>query len=297
VSREHKKLERLMLFAEVARLLSFSKAAENLSISRGYLSDQIKRLEQELSTPLLIRSTRKIRLTDNGEQVYAEAEKISRSLTDMERHINQDRDSLSGLLRITAPKLFAKRFLLKLCRDFQKKYPNILFDIDCSNRRNDLITSKFDLAFRATNTPPNNMIAKHLLNYSRICCAAPEYLNRMGHPKTPSSLQHHQCLSSSNDHMWHFNSGSVETTGWLTVNDNEMLKQQALNGNGIIKICEYDVDEDIAQGKLEHVLSHESLTSNSIYLIHPKTVVQNIRLRSFISYVQRSIDYKRCSSY
>lgn len=287
MNREHKKLERLMLFSEVARQLSFSKAAESLAMSRGYLSDQIKRLEKELAVPLLIRSTRNIRLTEDGEKIQIEVDKMKRSMADMERNIKNDRESLSGLVKITAPKLFSQRYLLDICHEFQQLHSEVRFDIDSSYTRHDLILSQFDLAFRATNTPPLNMIAKPILSYDQCCCASPDYLERYGRPTTVQDLQQHQCLHAPDNQQWTLGKENVDVDGWLSVNDNLMLKQQALMGRGIIKVAEYIVDEEIKRGELERVLPEYPTFSQTIYIIHPQLVLQNARLKAFIQFTQK----------
>jgi DNA-binding transcriptional LysR family regulator len=288
--RDHKKIERLILFSEVAKQLSFSKAAKKLAISPGYLSDQIRRLEQELAAPLLIRSTRNIRITEDGLKVLAEVEKIKRTMADMERGLKDDRAALSGLIKITAPKLFSQYFLADICSDFQQLHPEVRFEIDCTYDLRDLIAAQYDLAFRSTNSPPQNMIAKHLLSYRHVCCAAPSYLAQQGHPTTIHELQQHQCLFGPGDNTWAFKSEQVDVKGWFNLNDHQILKAQAIAGRGIIKIAEYVVKDDVKQGRLEIIdLNAESL-SYQIYLVHPQTLVQTARLKAFMAFTAECLN-------
>ena len=117
--KEHKKLERLMLFSEVAEHLSFTLAAEILNISRGHLSVQIRRLEQDMEMKLLIRSTRSVRLTPEGERVLIGMNKIRHDLLALERSAENEGKKIAGRIKITAPALFAERFLFDIFSKFK----------------------------------------------------------------------------------------------------------------------------------------------------------------------------------
>jgi len=138
MQRDHKKIERLMLFGEVAQHLSFTLAADKLGISRGYLSEQVRRLEQELGTPLLVRTTRSVRLTEQGLRVQQGTDHIRRSLIDLERSIIHDHSALEGVIKITAPVIFTERYLLDICHAFSTEHAGIRFSIDCSYTNYDL---------------------------------------------------------------------------------------------------------------------------------------------------------------
>ncbi|WP_206019788.1 LysR family transcriptional regulator [Pseudomaricurvus alkylphenolicus] len=286
MSREHKKIERYMLFSEVAKQLSFTQAAETLGISRGYLSDQIKHLEKEIGTPLLIRSTRNVMLTSEGQRFLEGMENIRSSLLELERSVQHERRALEGTLRITAPNLFSQRYLQDICHAFRKQHPGIRFSIDSSYTNYDLMQSNFDLAFRATNTPPQNMVAKALLSYQHPCCASPEYLTTFGTPRTPKDLAQHHCLSRPSQHTWRFKSGEVPIKGWIELNDNYALKQLALQGRGIIRLPEYFIDREVESGKLVKVLEREKIRGQKIFIIHPQQIRQSARLRAFIDFTQ-----------
>ncbi|MBR9728546.1 LysR substrate-binding domain-containing protein [Shewanella intestini] len=287
--REHKKFERLFLFAEVARQLSFTEAANTLGISRGYLSEQIKQLEQELGRPLLIRSTRSVKLTAQGQLVLARMGSIKSSLIDLDRQIRHDHASLSGQIRITAPSLFTQRFLLPICREFNQAYPEVTLSIDCSYKTHDLTQNDYDLALRATNNPPQNMVAKKLYQYRHICCASPHYLKQFGIPTSIEQLQQHQCLTAIEHETWWLNKQPLNIKPQISINDNRMLKTLALQHHGIILVPEYLVDEDIAQGKLVTVLPDVITERFNTYLIHPQLIDQSTRLTTFIQFTKQWI--------
>lgn len=286
MSREHKKFERLILFSEVAKQLSFTRAAQVLSISRGYLSEQIRKLEQDMDKHLFIRSTRHVSLTEEGSQLLAGMNQIKSSLLALEREVRHDNDALEGVLRITAPNQFAQRYILDLCTEFQMCYPLISVSVDCSYTTHDLSHNDFDLAFRATKTPPQNMIARKLFDYRHTCCASPEYLAKHGTPKRIEDLVTHVCLSQSPKSKWQFAEHKVDIHSPLAVNDNFILKKHAIEDNGIILVPEYVVDKEIDSGVLVPILENALRTEFAIYLIHPQLIHQSARLKAFITHTK-----------
>lgn len=284
--QEHKKLERLMLFSEVAQALSFTLAADTLGISRGHLSSQIKRLEKDMGLPLLIRSTRSVRLTDAGKRVLAGTEKIRLSLLELERNAVHEGQTIEGLIKITAPLLFTEHFLLDICAEFKQQHPGIRFSIDSSYTQYDLHRSNFDLAFRATETPPDNMIAKALLSYRHCCVASAEYLARYGTPLVPEDIQQHQCIRGQDQPYWQFDQQAIAANGWLQINDNNLLKRQALAGQGLIRVADYLVAKEVADGLLIRVLEDYMPSGRQIFMVHPQLIHQSKRLSAFIAFTK-----------
>ncbi|MCL1065774.1 LysR family transcriptional regulator [Shewanella olleyana] len=284
MSREHKKFERLFLFSEVAKQLSFTEAAATLGISRGYLSEQIRQLEKEFGRPLLIRSTRSVKLTPQGELILTSMGQVKQSLLTLDRQIRHDNDNIAGRIRITAPSQFTQRYLLNICRDFKHEYPEIEFTLDSSYTTHDLTKNDFDLAIRATKTPPQNMVAKKLFSYQHVCCASPAYIQQYGLPNSIADLNHHQCLTAAEESVWHIGHEPTKVSSQLSVNDNHMLKELALAGEGIILVPEYLVDRELTSGQLRPLLQQEQTLSSTTYLVHPQLIHQSARLACFIAY-------------
>ncbi|KLN62757.1 LysR family transcriptional regulator [Vibrio sp. VPAP30] len=296
MQKMHKRFERYALFSEVAKQLSFSKAAENLGISRSYLSSQINQLEQELDTSLLIRSTRNVRLTAAGEKILAKMQFINTSIVELEKELDHTKCDVSGLLRITAPTIFSHRFLIDICHQFQQQYPEIEFDLDVGYNREDLTKSHLDLAIRATNNPPDNMVAKKLIPYQHICCASPQYLEKHGLPSHPDELVNHNCLSDPNLRRWQFvdstKSIEVETNGDMLINDNLLLLTAAQQGKGVIKMPSYLVQPSLDSGQLVQLLPNYFIARSNIYLIYPPQLRSSSKLTAFIDFTQKWFEDK-----
>ncbi|NKF50866.1 LysR family transcriptional regulator [Shewanella sp. WXL01] len=288
-SREHKKFERLFLFSEVAKQLSFTEAAANLGISRGYLSEQIKQLEQDFGRPLLVRSTRSVKLTEQGQQVLSSMGQVKSQLIDLERQIRHDHQTIAGDISITAPSQFTARFLLPICQQFHRQYSLVNFKIDTSYTQHDLNQSDFDIAFRATTTPPQNMVAKKLFDYRHVCCASPAYIAKHGAPQSVDDLVNHQCLTTSDQANWQLDEEAINVSGAIAINDNHMLKSLALDAQGIILVAEYLVDKELNSGQLQTVLTGCDTMQSSSYLLHPQLIHQSARLKLFIEFVQQQI--------
>ncbi|NMP30091.1 LysR family transcriptional regulator [Thalassotalea sp. M1531] len=288
-SREHKKIERLFLFGEVANQLSFTKAAKTLGMSKGYLSAQIKQLEQELALPLLVRSTRSVRLTASGRDIVRQIASMRRSLLSVERYARDDQSEVTGRLRITAPIQFTNGVLIELCKQFNQRYPKISFEIDSSYTNYDLMADDFDLAFRATNQPPKNLIAKKIMSYRHICCASPTYLAEFGRPTTPEELIQYQCLPSLDHTIWQFSTGNITVKGWLSANDNSVLKQQGIDGLGIVRLPSYYVEKAINNKLLIPILTDFELRGQSIYLLQPQLIRPAQKVVTFSQFVQQKI--------
>ncbi|UPR34179.1 LysR family transcriptional regulator [Vibrio cyclitrophicus] len=284
---EHKRIERLILFVELAQQLNFTKAAEKLGISKSYLSEQIKRLENDLQCPLLVRTTRSVRLTQEGVRALQQGLTIRSQVLQLERSVSEQHDIVKGILRLTAPKMFTEVYLFDICQQFRQQYPEISFEINSSYTNFNLNQDDIDIAFRATNTPPDNMVAKHLISYQHDLVATPGYLDQFGRPTNVSDLSDHQCLATLHQTEWPLKSANIDVSGWLSSNDNHLLKQQAMVGSGIIRIASYYVAKEVELGELERVLPNECLQhGNSIYLFYPQVIYPAKKHQVFVKFVQ-----------
>ncbi|PMM25288.1 LysR family transcriptional regulator [Vibrio breoganii] len=291
---EHKRIERLMLFVELGRQLNFSRAAEVLGISRSYLSEQIKKLESELQAPLVIRTTRSVRLTPEGERAYQQGLSIRSAVLDLERNLNSEHNEISGLLRLTAPKMFAESILMGLCRAFKQRHPEITFEINSSYQSFNLNQTDIDLAFRATQSPPEDMVAYRLFDYQHWLVASPKYLQSFGAVKRIEDLENHQCLTTLHQRTWPLKTTEVEVSGWMASNDNRMLREFALKDEGIVRIASYFVENDVKNGVLEQVLAEETSDAfNSLYMVYPQLIYPSAKLKAFVEFVKLNVNTRQ----
>ena len=287
MQQDHKKLERLFMFSEIATSLSFTEAAQRLAISKGYLSSQIKQLESELKTPLLVRTTRNVRLTRAGQQVFEDFKQIKQSLLAIERNLSSEQQTIEGVIRVTAPKQFSQSVLLPHCHEFSAIYPNIKFVIDSSYKRHDLIADDFDVAFRATRKPPENMVAKKLLSYQYAVVASSNYFERHKAPDSVEELSTHNCLIGESTQSWRFANGlQVEVTGNIQINDNLLLREMAISGKGIARLPTYFVNAHIQSGQLSELFADIRSTGQHIYSLQPQLIYPSARVEAFVNFMQ-----------
>ncbi|WP_232365146.1 LysR substrate-binding domain-containing protein [Salinimonas marina] len=129
--------------------------------------------------------------------------------------------------------MFAERYLFGLCKAFRQQHPGMIFDINCSYTTFNLHQQNIDLAFRATNTPPQDMVVHTLFTYRHVLVAAPDYLANHGTPVTATELLQHNCLLTQHLRTWPLGDDSIAVTGSLITNENHLLRQQALEGEGL----------------------------------------------------------------
>jgi len=267
-------LERLRLFAELVNHGNFSRTAEALGVSKGYLSKQIKILEAELNNQLLIRNTRAMRLTNAGQALYEQASKLTSFWQDSIGLLEKSDDRLKGTVRFTAPTALVKHALLHELIKIRRQYPDINIICESGNQTHDLITVPFDFAIRITTTPPEDMIAKPLCQFDYVCCATPEYLSAHPKPASPEELTRHTCIALSYWNQWLFKTQegniNIDVQAEYQFSDNEVLKQAALLSQGITRLPCYMIKNELAQGRLVALFQDIENLKKEIYILYPQ---------------------------
>jgi DNA-binding transcriptional LysR family regulator len=190
------RFDQALAFATVAELGSFTRAAERLGVSKAHLSKQVSDLEVVLGVRLMQRTTRRLNLTDAGRLYLGYATRMRDLLLDGERAVSAARSEVDGLIRLSAPTSFGDSFLVDLLDDFRQRHPRIVFDVDLSIMRRDLIGDGYDFAFRATRTLDPSLIARSLGVMREIVVGSPALLARHGleHVETPAQLSQLEAL-------------------------------------------------------------------------------------------------------
>lgn len=279
---KHKRLERLAMFAEVAVQLSFAKAAEKLRVSKGHLSEQVKKLEQDYGVPLMVRTTRSVRLTTEGLDALNHFKQIDQLLSSFEQGLAK----LDGTIRITAPALFSETYLTKVITEFTKLHPDVCFEVNTSYQRINLAESHFDMAFRATQYPaPENMIVKKLFNYQSLLVASPHYMKSSPELISVKDLTKHTCLTAEQTSQWHVGSEQIHLKAKIACNSNQTLKQLAIAGMGVTRLPSFYVKDELENKQLISLLDNSNLEKVSLLLLYPTTTRETNRLRQFTSFV------------
>ncbi|MBX4955371.1 LysR substrate-binding domain-containing protein [Rhizobium lentis] len=292
------------VFVATAELQSFSAAGRRLELSPSAVSKLITRIEDRLGTRLMVRSTRAIKLTPEGEIYLARAQRILAEIAETEQIVaGGGRMVPRGLLRVNASVGFGERYLLPLIPAFLELYPEVQLDVSLTDGVIGLIEERTDIAIRSGPMSDSALKARKLLESRRVIVASPAYLKMHGVPKTPQDLADHNCFSfnfrrSLNE--WPFrNPGSSEVyrlpiSGNTSVNSGMIIRRLCLAGSGLGRVGLFHVQPDIDSGLLIPVL--EDYNPEDIELIHAVFAGHDhlaARIRAFIDFLVEHVGGER----
>ncbi|APO77981.1 LysR family transcriptional regulator protein (plasmid) [Rhizobium etli 8C-3] len=279
------------VFARVVQDGGFSAAARNLDITPSAVSKLIARLEARLGTRLLVRTTRALTLTEEGEAYHHAALRILQELNDADQEAAGG--AVRGRLRINTTIPFGAMFVAPAMPDFIARNPDLIVDLSFTDGIVDLVAEKTDVAIRMGNLPDSGLIARKLGQSRRVVCASPEYLARRGSPQTPADLEQHDCLTFNFRRArpsWPFRCGGQDIAqpvkGSIVVNNGETMKQMALAGAGIARVGLFHVAEEISTGRLVPLLQEHN--PGDLELVHAVYVGGGPlphRVRAYIEYM------------
>ena len=265
-----KVLPEMVTFLRVAELGSFSAAADLLGVTPSAASRQVKRLEKEIGVQLLQRTTRQLRLTEPGAEAFARCRELvaaAQGAMDIAQRFSK---KPGGLVRISAPKAFARRVLHPHILDFLQRYPEVDVQLIVQDRDIDPIREGVDLVVRLTTEPPEGLVARQLMAVEHILCATPAYLARHDAIAHPHDLRAHSCLSlgeHERDNHWRFRHGDAEEAvavvrGRYVSNHSEVRLEAALAGLGVACLPAFMAQEALANGGIVRVLADWEFQGN-----------------------------------
>ncbi|MDE1164607.1 MAG: LysR family transcriptional regulator [Pseudomonas sp.] len=232
----------MAVFAKVVELGSFSAAALQLGLTASAVSRQVATLEKALAVKLLERTTRSLRLSEAGAEVYARCCEMVEAGRSVMAVADRFVASPQGLVRLSAPKAFGRKLISPHIAEFLGLYPEVDVQLMLIDRPMDLIGDGLDLMIRITDTPPPGLAARPLLDVYHLLCASPAYLERAGHPAHPHDLARHSCIylgETPGDNRWHLRHGasgeqvSVSVRGRFVSNHSEARLDAVLDDLGI----------------------------------------------------------------
>jgi len=293
----------LMLFAKVADEGSFSRAAERVGLPKSTVSRRIAALEAQLGERLLLRTTRKLAITDFGHSVLEHAHQVAAEV-DSAAALAQQRQVLpSGRLRVSMPSDFATIVLGRLLAEFIEKFPAISLELDLTPRRVDLIGENFDLALRMGSLPDDaSLAARQIASFSIGLYAAPAYLQRRGMPSEPEALMEHDALRlllrNGEPSSWTLRRGEALwegiPPGRATANSPELLIRLARSGAGIAAVADHFAAPYVASGELGPVLVDWTLPPAAAWAVFPGRRLMPARTRAFLDALQAEFAGPAC---
>ena len=256
------RLSEMEVFVHVVNEGSFTGAGKHLGLSPSAVSKIMSRLEKRLGVPLAVRSTRRLRLTAEGETFFLRARDILEQVRRAEGELFEGTGRVSGVLRVSSNVPFAVHKVSPLVPEFLEMYPDIKLELDFQDEPIDLIFDRTDLALRSGDLADSSMVARRLMTSSRHIVAAPQYIERHGVPETPEELLQHNCLGLSGRKRfsrWPFRMSArrtreIEVSGNLYFNNGESLRSFALAGVGLARVSAFHIHRDVEEGRLVPIL-------------------------------------------
>ncbi len=283
----------LATFVRVVDAGSLSGAARSLPSSLTSVSRQISALEERYGTQLLLRTTRRLALTDDGRILYERARSILGELREVEAALSRGRQEPSGRIRISAPTLMGRLLIAPLLAEFLRRYPSLTVDLLLIDRAVDMVEEDIHLSLRVGHLPNSQLVARKLADLRMIVCASPAYLQRCGVPQTPVDLGRHDCLVFSDTPgiaEWRFKDGPkaerrIRMTGRLWVNSLDALVSAAREGAGIVRVPSWQVEADIATGALQQILLDYEPPPTALHLLFQPSRLASAKTRVFVDYL------------
>jgi LysR family transcriptional regulator, transcriptional activator for dmlA len=279
----------LRTFALVIRHGGFSAAARASGTPQTTVSKRISGLEDALGVKLLLRTTRQVKLTDEGKRVYQWAQKMIDAAADMGEELSAAKGEPQGPLRISASTRLGRAYAAPVLAELKKSHPRLDISLEIVNRRVDLVAEDFHLDVRTGEPSEPNLIGHRIFESSRILCAAPSYIERRGAPATLDDVRAHDCIlfKDRNEPLgvwrlkgpkgWH----AVDIQSDLVSNDNEVVLAWAQRGLGIMLGTDWFFAQSLEAGSLQRVLP-DWYQPADVWAVSASRTAQSAKVRLFI---------------
>ena len=285
------KLKQLETFVSVAQRGSLTGAP-------AIIGRRLDALEARLGVKLLLRTTRRLSLTNEGSAFLEDCQRLLADLANAEASVSAGGVQASGHLRVTAPAGFGRRHIAPLVPLFRELHPEVTISLNLSDRLVDIAVEGFDCAVRVGDMPDSDLVSVRLADNRRLCVATPAFLARHGRPQQPSDLSRFDCLTLSSDASqtrgWAFQLPKgdgfevayLRPSGPMDCSDGQVLHDWCLRGWGIAWRSTWEVEAEIAAGELVAVLEDFAAPPNGIYAVFPERKHLALRVRLWIDFLK-----------
>jgi LysR family transcriptional activator of dmlA len=291
-------IQDLRVFSEIVKSNSFSLAGEKLGLSPATMSGRLKALELHYGVTLLKRTTRSLRLTEEGSFLFDSAEGLIRAFEQLDRSMRGRKKAASGTLTVASPVEFGRRHVVALTDSFARQCPGVSFRLLFADAGINHVAQGCDVEIRFGTVADCALMTRKLGEDRAITCAAPAYLQRFGVPRVPAELAGHNCLLFCDDRQvedrWDYLAGAtpetVRVAGNRLVADRRALIDIALAGNGVIRTSAWSIADLLAEGALVPVLENFRPAPTAIHLLTGRRGLLPKRTNDFIDF---TADYFR----
>ena len=279
----------MQIFARVAAVQNLSAVGAELGLTPGTISKRVQALEDELAVRLFDRTTRSIRITEEGATFLAHVERILAELTAVRGLIADATTSPKGRLKVAAAHGLGAKFLAPAVVAFLAQFPDIDVSLDITDRPVNLQEDGYDLAIHAGPLADSATMSKRLAADHQCIVAAPSYLATHGTPTKPEEVSAHQCLVFGETQQWAFgnvgNETNVRINARFRSDSGDILRLAALQGQGLLRTTDFQVFDEVKSGRLVRVLAGTEMPGNTaIWALYPSGRYVLPRLRVFLDF-------------
>jgi DNA-binding transcriptional LysR family regulator len=286
------------VLAAVVETGNFARAADALGLTPSGVSRSVTRLEARVGVRLLQRTTRSIKLTDEGALFYAQVGPLLTGIEDAATSVSAGSHAVRGRLRVNADPLFCGMVLAPRLPDFFNRYPELELELIARDQIGDLIGDGMDVAVRFGFPPSSSLIARQLLHTRILTVASPRYIERHGRPETPADLTQHRCLhfrdpQTKRPYEWELHRGrkvlAIDARGPLLVNDTSTMMSACLAGVGIAQVLALGVQNLLASGQLIELFPDWTDELFPLYAFYPSRQHAPAKVRAFVDFCLESL--------
>ncbi|MBN0989472.1 LysR family transcriptional regulator [Amphritea pacifica] len=289
----------MAVFVEVVNRGSFTAAAEALGSSTSSVSRSVTKLENQLSTNLLQRTTRKLRLTSSGEQVYTRCKQMVEGAELVLDICDSLKQEIEGDISISVPKAVGSTVIHPLMPEFLQRYPKVNVQMILDDRALDLIDNGINLALRITDQPPPGLMGRELFRLDHVICASMEYLQQHGLPEHPKELKDHSCIYLGNnpaDSRWRLKKDGqiidIDVRGRYAANHTQVRLDAVKQGIGIGTLPDFTARPDLEAGNIIQLFPDWEFITNyqgGVWVLYPPTRHLPQRLKVLVDFLKEKL--------
>lgn len=288
-------LNEILVFTRVVEAQGFTAAARRLGLPKSTVSRKVAQLEKRLGVPLLVRTTRRLHLTEAGSAYYARCSRVVAELDEAERAVRDLRATPKGTLRITAPVDFALLHMGDLIAEYTRKFPEVNIVLSLSSRLVDMVGEGFDLAVRGGQLADSSLIARKVGDGTLGLFASAAYLKKHGRPRTLSELSAHACVIFGREPraIWKLKCGQkaqeLAVSGRICSDDFGFVLRALLADAGIGLLPRFLAAEDLRAKRLVALFDDYRFEGGGLYLVYPSARHMSSAARSFIDFATQRL--------
>ncbi len=291
-------LQAMQVFAKLAELKSFTKVAEAMQAGRPHVTRTIQDLEASLGVRLFQRTTRKVKLTAEGERFYERVKDILADIAETTSMFDRTGSTLRGRLRIDIPTAFSQHWFIESLRKFTETFPELELALGVTDRMVDLVAEGIDCVVRIGDLPDSSLVAREIGTAIMVTCASPGYLQAFGTPTSLQDLPDHRCVSflsgqSNRPLPWHFSMDGEHHPhtphGGITVNESNAYIQCGIAGFGIVQAPGIAVENFLACGELIEVLRPYRPQPRLVCVLYPSRTHLAPQVEAFVKWLKEHL--------